>query len=57
MLSKNMYVDQLSKKYRIWLASYHLTPVFKGDYFFWQFTNRGIVDGIEGSVCLDFWYT
>lgn len=56
MLTKHMYVEKLSKKYRIWLASYHKKAVYEGEYFFWQFTNQGIVDGIDGNVCLDYWY-
>ncbi len=56
MLTKHMYVEELSKKYRIWLASYHKKAVYEGEYFFWQFTNQGIVDGIDGNVCLDYWY-
>ena len=56
MLTKHMYVEKLSKKYNIWLASYHKKAVYEGEYFFWQFTKQGIVDGIDGNVCLDYWY-
>ena len=56
MLSKHMYVEKLGKKIKIWLASYHKKAVYEGEYFFWQFTNHGVVDGIDGLVCLDFWY-
>lgn len=56
MLAKKMDADKLSKQYRIWVASYHLKAVYEGEYFFWQFTNKGVVDGIDGNVCLDYWY-
>ena len=56
MLSKHMYVERISQKYKIWLASYHMKAVYEGNYFFWQFSNQGMVDGINGSVCLNFWY-
>ena len=56
MLSQHMYADRLSKKYSMWLASYHMKAVYEGKYMFWQFTNQGVVDGINGRVCLNYWY-
>jgi lysozyme len=43
-------------KYRLWLADYALQPDFPdpwSDWTFWQFTDRGAVDGITGHVDLD----
>lgn len=40
----------------IWLAEYRETPVYGGNYHFWQYTSSGNVDGIEGRVDLDISY-
>lgn len=40
----------------IWLAEYRESPVYAGNYHFWQYTSSGNVDGIEGRVDLDISY-
>ena len=40
----------------IWLAEYRKTPIYGGNYHFWQYTSSGSVDGIEGRVDLDLSY-
>lgn len=48
----NLDITSLSK-YTIWLASYTRNarlPDFPGEYDLWQFTDCGIVNGIEGVV-------
>lgn len=56
MLTRGIRADQLSEDYRIWLACYAKESGYDGEYSGWQYTDRGIVNGINGYVCLDFWY-
>ena len=39
--------------YHFWLAEYFSTPSFYYDYKIWQYTDKGSVDGIKGSVDLN----
>lgn len=48
-------MDPLSD-HLIWLAEYRKTPIYGGNYHFWQYTSSGNVDGIEGRVDLDISY-
>lgn len=48
-------IDALSD-HLIWLAEYRKTPVYGGNYHFWQYTSSGSVDGIDGRVDLDISY-
>ena len=47
----------LGKSYKIWLANYNSKSTYTGAYEFWQYTEKGKVDGIEGNVDCNFWYT
>ena len=38
------------KEYTIWLAQYHDRPLFPYDFHMWQYTDSGVVNGIEGPV-------
>ena len=55
--SKN-YLEQiwLKNSNDIWLAHYIDKTDYKGNYKFWQLTDRGRVDGIEGNVDIDIYY-
>ena len=55
--SKN-YLENVWDKndYPVWLAHYTDKTNYKYDYIMWQFTDRGIVPGIEGYVDLDYYY-
>ena len=44
------------KEHIIWLAEYRESPLYGGNYHFWQYTSSGSVDGIEGRVDLDIGY-
>ncbi len=54
----NFYVTTLANderfdKYPVWIAWYNLTKdpsTVKKDWIFWQFTDKGIIEGIEGPV-------
>ena len=41
------------KDYEIWYADYESDPQTPYDFKFWQFSNRGKIDGIEGDVDLN----
>lgn len=56
MLTKDLYESELSSKYPIWLAHYTSSSDYKGDYSFWQYTEKGKVSGITGDVDRNFWY-
>lgn len=43
----------LLKEYVFWLVEYHDAPSFYYDFQLWQYTNTGMVDGIEGQVDLN----
>ncbi len=55
--SKN-YLEQiwLPNDNEIWLAHYTDVTNYQGNYKFWQLTNRGKVDGINGAVDIDIYY-
>lgn len=52
--------DTLELKYRIWVAQYSGAgtdkPDYAGEYAMWQYTNQGIVPGIDSAVDLDIAY-
>lgn len=39
----------------VWLAQYNDRVTYEGDYKFWQLSDRGKVEGIEGEVDVDLW--
>lgn len=41
---------------KTWLAQYYLEPTYEGQFFMWQLTSSGRVDGISGNVDLDIMY-
>ena len=44
------------KGYKIWVAQ-HSGPVkYPGRYYCWQYSTKGIVDGISGYVGMNYWY-
>ena len=40
----------------IWLAHYTDKTSYEGNYKFWQLTEIGKVDGIDGTVDIDIYY-
>lgn len=55
--SKN-YLEQiwLPNNHNIWLAHYTDKTSYEGNYKFWQLTEIGKVDGIDGTVDIDIYY-
>lgn len=49
--------SSLGKSYNIWLANYNAKASYTGAYQYWQYTEKGTVDGISGYTDCNFWYT
>ena len=45
-----------AEKHPIWLANYTSATTYRGEYFMWQHSCTGRIDGIEGAVDLDVLY-
>lgn len=41
------------KEFDFWLAEYADTPTFVYDFLMWQYTNEGVVPGVDGNVDLN----
>ena len=50
------YVWKNSKNYPIWLANYVSQTSYENPYKIWQFTQTGIVNGINGYVDINIMY-
>ncbi len=56
--SKN-YLERIWQpkvEYDVWLAQYYNQPTYKDDFWIWQMSDSGRVDGIYGNVDLDVMY-
>lgn len=53
MLENNLNASELPM---VWLAHYTSETSYQGDYAFWQCSEFGRVDGIQGKVDLNFWF-
>ncbi len=42
--------------YYHWIAQYNTVCTYRGNYESWQFSSKGEVDGISGSVDMNLWY-
>jgi len=57
MLTDQINADTLTDAgYRIWLANYTNKTTYSGVYDFWQYSEKGKVDGIYGDVDMNFYY-
>lgn len=54
MLTNNMNADELSEKYPIWLANYTTKTSYTGDYDVWQYSDSGVVSGIDYAIDCNF---
>lgn len=54
-LNKKVKMEELSN-YRTWLAEYADIPSYDEYYHMWQYTSKGIIDGIETKVDLNLCY-
>lgn len=55
-LGEHLYANQISSRFKVWLANYSSKTNYKGDYEFWQHTAKGRVSGLRGNVDINFWY-
>ncbi len=57
MLTDQINADELTDAgYRIWLANYATKTPYSGTYDFWQYSEKGKVNGIYGDVDMNFYY-
>ena len=56
-LTNTINGTSLGKTYKIWLANYNAKSTYTSTYEYWQYTENGTVDGVEGIVDCNFWYT
>lgn len=50
----NYLTDSCFESWSRWVTQYNYQCAYTGDYWFWQCTSKGSVDGITGNVGLDF---
>lgn len=55
-LETHLNASQISDDYKIWLAHYTTNTPYAGEFDFWQYTESGKVNGIEGKADVNFWY-
>ena len=55
-LTNQLDINSLDNNYKIWLAHFTTQTDYSGNYYMWQYTESGSVDGIGGSVDCDFMY-
>lgn len=55
MLQTKFDYSRISK-YDLWVAQYASKCDFTGSYLMWQYTESGLIDGIEGPVDFSFYY-
>lgn len=59
LYSSKFYLENIwsnRQDYPVWLAHYTNETNYQGDYFLWQMSNVGRVDGIKGNVDIDILY-
>lgn len=56
MLQSNLHADVLSRYFKIWLANYTTVTNYGGDYYAWQYSSKGRINGISGYVDCNFFY-
>lgn len=58
--SGHWYEDRLQmdglQDYNIWLAEYRSVPRYESSYHMWQYTSKGVIDGISGNVNMNICY-
>lgn len=57
MLTKYMDYKTLQKKYRIWLANYTTNgkaTTYEGEFWAWQYSSSGKVNGLKGSIDINY---
>ena len=53
---ENTYFDvETLNQFEIWYADYEPTPQTSYQFTWWQYTDKGSVDGVSGPVDLNIW--
>ena len=56
MVWEDYYFDmEKLKDYKVWYADYNNKPQTPYDFTYWQFSEKGYVDGVDGEVDLNVW--
>lgn len=55
-LTTKLQLERLND-YQVWYADYQETPLYPYDFEMWQYTESGQIDGIEGNVDLNIWFS
>lgn len=56
MLQSSIRGEVLDDYYKIWVANYTTRTTYAGDYYAWQYSSKGFINGINGYVDCDFFY-
>lgn len=56
MLENNLEAGELSSRFKVWLAHYTTKSSYAGDYYAWQYSSQGSINGINGNVDCNFFY-
>lgn len=56
MLQSDICGEVLDDYYKIWLANYTTQTTYAGEYYAWQYSSKGFVNGISGYVDCNFFY-
>ena len=58
LYSSKFYLEKIwrNNDFPVWLAHYTNQTNYEGDYFLWQMSNVGRVNGINGDVDIDILY-
>lgn len=56
MLTNYLYNASVSANADVWLAQWNKNTTYSGEYYYWQYTNYGVVEGINARVDKNFRY-
>ena len=56
-LQNELFTEELEQKYAIWLANYTAQTSYTGEYQIWQYSENGIVNGINHAVDMNVSYS
>ena len=54
--ANNYYTKEILEEFNVWIADWEAKCRYNGKYLIWQYTDGGIVKGINGKVDMDWYY-
>lgn len=54
-LTTKLQLERLGE-YKVWYADYQENPLYPYQFQMWQYTETGIIDGVEGNVDINIWF-